>query len=240
MSSILNALRKVEEDRSPNQAGPLREHVAVAPRRGSTLWAWGVGALGGIVFAATLLLLTRSLWVGSLVDPGNQAPATSTSPVAASLSPARPARPAASAAAPAPLARPLPAPPPQRRQTSPQGAPAQPPDPEAARIAATAQPASHATVAEELITEQPGFEPERETSVEVEERLPAPMAVAQIVWHPRPELRRAWLLVDGDSERREVREGDRVGHYTVRRIEPGAVLFESGSIELRRVLGAQG
>jgi hypothetical protein len=229
MSSILNALRKVEEDRSPGHAGPLREHVAVAPRRRSTLWAWSAGALVGILFAGAVLFLTRSLWAGHPLAPAEKA-AASTSPVAASVVETRPER--RTTSAPRPPVRRLDAAPP----APPKGVPIPPPEAEAAPIASAPPPA----VPEEVVKESPGFAPGREAAAEVEERLPAPMVVAQIVWHPRPELRRAWLLVDGEGQRREVKEGDRIGHYIVRRIEPGAVLFESGSIELRKMLGARG
>ena len=36
---------------------------------------------------------------------------------------------------------------------------------------------------------------------------------------------------------REVREGERVGPYLVREIEPAAVTFSNGQVELRREVG---
>jgi hypothetical protein len=66
----------------------------------------------------------------------------------------------------------------------------------------------------------------------------APVGVDRILWHPRAEKRRAWLVVDGEDLAREVREGEQVGRFAVTRIDAGSVLFRSGKTEIRYKLGA--
>jgi hypothetical protein len=61
--------------------------------------------------------------------------------------------------------------------------------------------------------------------------------VERTQWHPSPERRVAWVEVEGMTALREVREGERVGPYVVREIEPAAVLFADGNVELRREVG---
>ncbi len=51
------------------------------------------------------------------------------------------------------------------------------------------------------------------------------------------ERRVAWVGIDGASALREVHEGERIGPYVVRQIEPAAVLFSEGSVQLRREVG---
>ena len=61
--------------------------------------------------------------------------------------------------------------------------------------------------------------------------------VARTQWHPSPERRVAWIEVDGGAAPREVHEGERIGSYVVREIEPAAVLFSEGGVSLRREVG---
>ena len=73
------------------------------------------------------------------------------------------------------------------------------------------------------------------------EAAPAPRGAAVHVdrtqWHPTPERRVAWVEVEGASSLREVREGERIGPYVVRQIEPAAVVFSEGSVQVRREVG---
>jgi hypothetical protein len=61
--------------------------------------------------------------------------------------------------------------------------------------------------------------------------------VTRTQWHPDPDRRIAWVEVEGKTALREVREGERIGPYLVREIEPAAVLFSEGSVEVRREVG---
>jgi len=65
---------------------------------------------------------------------------------------------------------------------------------------------------------------------------PAGVSVLRTVWHPKPERRTALLEAPGDSTPREYHEGDRIGALTVLRIEPSAVVFERGGVEIREKL----
>jgi len=239
MSSILNALRKLEEERRPASEGPLQEDVALAPVRNPRLALWAATASAGIAVAVLAVLLARGLWREA---PSVSKPAQSAS--AASVPPreARPALPRSTEAARVPS--------PRTRTTTRAGRPAgvstsvlrptaqapQPP-PRAVREAAVARPVAPATTTPPTRTESAPLPPPPAPPVEIGALAPAPMRVAQIAWHPDAGLRRAWLRVDGEDGRREVREGDQVGSYTVHRIDPSSVLFQSGEIELRRSLG---
>ncbi|MDJ0864801.1 MAG: hypothetical protein QNK03_01750 [Myxococcota bacterium] len=65
------------------------------------------------------------------------------------------------------------------------------------------------------------------------------MSVERTSWHPRPARRIAWVRLPGDATARELREGEKVGRFEVREIEPVAVLFSDGQIEFRRRVGAR-
>lgn len=64
----------------------------------------------------------------------------------------------------------------------------------------------------------------------------AGVLVLRTVWHPKPERRTALLEAPGDAAPREYREGDLVGRLTLLRIEPSAVVFERGGVEIREKL----
>jgi hypothetical protein len=83
---------------------------------------------------------------------------------------------------------------------------------------------------------EPGFVDEDVPTARVA-RSQSPVRVERTQWHPSPERRVAWVEVEGVTALREVREGERVGPYVVRKIEPAAVLFADGSVELRREVG---
>jgi hypothetical protein len=65
----------------------------------------------------------------------------------------------------------------------------------------------------------------------------SPVHVERTQWHPSPDRRVAWVEVEGTTALREVREGERIGPYVVRSIEPAAVLFSEGSMRVRREVG---
>jgi hypothetical protein len=72
-------------------------------------------------------------------------------------------------------------------------------------------------------------------------RTPRPdVVVERTLWHPQPARRQAFVRVPGRAEALALREGDAVGTLVVREIEPAAVVFLNGSVELRLRVGAGG
>jgi hypothetical protein len=68
---------------------------------------------------------------------------------------------------------------------------------------------------------------------------PAPeVVVTRTIWHPSAERRVALVLGAGDSQEREVHEGESVGSLQVLRIEPSDVVFLREGVEVRLRVGA--
>jgi hypothetical protein len=65
------------------------------------------------------------------------------------------------------------------------------------------------------------------------------VSVLRTIWHPKAERRTALLEVTGGESPHEYREGDRVGSFTLLRIEPSGVVFERDGVELREKIGAR-
>jgi hypothetical protein len=65
------------------------------------------------------------------------------------------------------------------------------------------------------------------------------VSVLRTIWHPKAERRTALLEVPGGESPHEYREGDRVGSFTLLRIEPSGVVFERDGVELREKIGAR-
>ncbi|HBZ72336.1 MAG TPA: hypothetical protein DEP35_22425 [Deltaproteobacteria bacterium] len=61
--------------------------------------------------------------------------------------------------------------------------------------------------------------------------------VTRTVWHPSAERRLAVVRSAGDSQEREVHEGDSVGSLQVLRIEPSDVVFLRDGVEIRQRVG---
>jgi len=250
MSTILKALRRLEEQKSAASPRPLRDEVVLVsarrrPRSGAVVAL--VAALGFAVLGGALVWLL------------DREPGTTAEPIAAIA----PAVDVAAAPAGAPIAAPNPdrvttvtvaAPAPIATAVQPPTVPAALPDFEVVRPRVQSLRAPAVPVAETAAEQDgevavahpstaarlPDTEPGR-----VDEAIPAsrvarthtPVRVERTQWHPSPSLRVAWVEVEGVTALREVREGERVGPYVVREIEPAAVLFADGGAVLRREVG---
>jgi len=62
--------------------------------------------------------------------------------------------------------------------------------------------------------------------------------VARTIWHPTPGRRHAYVEVSGLAGPLRVREGDLVGHLSVKKIEPWGVVFLEDGIEIQYRVGA--
>ncbi|HEY8493884.1 MAG TPA: hypothetical protein VIN04_08320 [Myxococcota bacterium] len=298
MSTILKALRRLEQERARAKGAerPLREEVVLARarRRG----AWGAWAAAGVAlaigFVATWAALTR-------FDEGAVAPGSdSTSPAAVAAAPPAPVGGASHAPAPAAPPASVAAAPPGSLAAAPRAA-----APPAATVPSTPAPASPAELppaAPRTVTVAPGasaavprapaepparfaprpfdapasaaptpdrvasatspLAPVREAAPSVDPDPPLltrpitgraprvvdepapsareelPVSVVRTSWHPRPDRRTAWVAI-GSEAPREVREGEWVGAYEVRAIEPDGVLFADGPLLVHEPVGAR-
>ncbi len=250
MSTILKALRRLEQEREQDAARPLRDEVVFSrSRRRAARGIWGlVGGALVLGFAATWALLPTPTREGSGDEPrettiGAAATATVASPPPASTTneAAKPGNPAL-AIEPGPRSAPIP--PATRSVSSLARAPGVPstsgsPVPEPVR----ARPAPETAVAptDDVVLRAPiagrasrfvDEEPEaRSRSAEM------PVRVVRTTWHPRAERRTAWIAI-GDAEPREVREGEWAGAFEIRTIEPDGILFADGPSLLHRRISA--
>ena len=225
MSTILKALRRLEEQKSAATPRPLRDEVVLVPARRRSRRGPVVAVAAAFAFA---------LVGGGLVWFFDRAPVEVAEQVAAPA----PAPDVAAAPAPAPIV-PVPASPPDfavvrpgaQEQQGPAAAPREPTAPEYDEVVVE-RPSAAAAMPEV----EPGFVDADVPTARVA-RSQSPVRVERTQWHPSPERRVAWVEVEGMTALREVREGERVGPYVVREIEPAAVLFTDGSVELRREVG---
>jgi hypothetical protein len=296
MSTILKALRRLEQERARARGAerPLREEVVIARARRRGAWgAWtAAGVALAIGFGATWAALTRfdegASAPGS--DPRAAAPVAAAPPVVAGAShaPASAAPPAAVASAPpASLAAA-----PRAGATfagAPPSTPASPTDPaSAAARTVTVAPGATAAVPRapadassrfaprpfdeppapvpstpgRVAAATPSLAPVREAAPPIDSdpplltrpitgraprvvdepersaRAELPVSVVRTSWHPRPDRRTAWVAV-GSEAPREVREGEWVGAYEVRAIEPDGVLFADGPLLVHEPVGAR-
>jgi hypothetical protein len=86
----------------------------------------------------------------------------------------------------------------------------------------------------------PKPEPPRTAAVAPPPRPSAPaVLVERTRWHPSPERRLAWVLVEGQPGPRELHEGDAVGAFVVKEIKPSSVVFLHGPDTLSRRVGVR-
>jgi hypothetical protein len=246
MSTILKALRRLEEQKSEAAARPLRDEVVLAPTRRATRGA----PLRVVVAGVALSFAAAALFFALRHEPVNEPEVADAAPTPAPVAAAPPADTITVAAAPAPPTPDtvVPVPP------APRDFEIVRPDPNAAPrpLAPPPLPTIRDAVAEAPPAEAPGSQrPGARSAVPeyVEEPLEeapepkvaahgsAPVRVARTLWHPSPDRRLAWVEVEGQTALREVREGERIGPYVVREIEPAAVTFADGNVELRREVG---
>lgn len=245
MSTILKALRRLEEQKSHGAARPLRDEVVLAPKRGAAQGGLARALVAAVVLAGSGTALLWSLRsepeaetpaVVEMTLPEVAAPPSATTTITV----AAPAPDAPSAVVPVPPApaefeivrpdattvarplAPLPLPTIQREEVLAEVAPRP-----AGRSVIRPPPEEYV---EEPLEEAP-------TALESRPRAGAAVRVARTLWHPSPERRLAWVEIEGQTALREVREGERIGSYLVREIEPAGVVFRDGDIEMRREVG---
>lgn len=253
MSTILKALRRLEDKKAEAAQRPLRDEVVISAGRRRARSGLGPAIAAGFALAFAGIALLWALDPSSEFDAAGEPPAAP----AVSAAPEPAPEPADADAAmaideetfaddgapdfdivrPDPTAAPRPlAPPPLPRLEDERPAPqrARAPEP----VAIEPEPAPRRQAREPVLPvyeEEPFYEePEREAVVA---KPSASVRVARTQWHPDPDRRIAWVEVAGSVAMREVREGERIGPYLVREIEPAAVVFGDGSVEVRREVG---
>lgn len=225
MSSILKALRRLEEEQK-RLPRPLREEVAdAAPVRRSRRDAWialGVGAALGVVAALA--------WPVGRVEPP---PAPAPAPVA-------PAQVAPAQVAPAPVAPgPVAAAPPEVEAPvlePPTIVEVELPPREALREVAVAEPVAPAPRPAPAPAARPAPAPRRAARPAPDLVIPS-LVVASTVWHPDAARRLARVRLEGREGDLELREGDAVGSLVVSAIEPSGVVFLLGDMEVSLRVG---
>ena len=247
MSTILKALRRLEEQKSGATQRPLRDEVVLTPRRASRRKGVVIAIAGAVAFAlvgaALVALFDRVPGAGDAQLAGDvAAPPEADIAVAES----RPTEVVAAAPEPDDL---------RGIEVPALSASDSEPDFEIVRPASKPRP----FIPTMQVDPEPYYEPDtavtrparpspapRAAEPEyIDEEVPmarvtrtaAPVHVERTQWHPSPERRIAWVEVEGATALREVREGDRVGPYVVRTIEPAAVLFAEGSVQVRHEVG---
>ncbi len=252
MSTILKALRRLEEQKSAASPRPLRDEVVLVPARRRARSGVVVALVAAFAFA---VLGGTGVWLLDRTQAQTEVPrAASAIDVAAPPSMAPMAAVEPERATEVTVAS-------QDPMVTAAQAPSVPiptavPDFEVVRRRVDSQRALAAAVEEAVTVEsrevavarpsgaaplpdtEPGFVDEAIPAARVtRSQRQAPIRVERTQWHPSPERRVAWVEIDGVTALREVREGERVGPYVVRVIEPAAVSFADGSSLLRREVG---
>jgi hypothetical protein len=82
-----------------------------------------------------------------------------------------------------------------------------------------------------------GPETDRAQVIELDRADASVLRVSSTVWHPSAARRSARVTLEGDSQPRELREGDEVGEFTVVAIEPTGVTFGRRGLRFHRKVG---
>ncbi|MDH3212944.1 MAG: hypothetical protein OEM05_10710 [Myxococcales bacterium] len=263
MSTILKALRRLEEEKALQAPRPLREQVATRPatRRGLGRLAAGLAVCAGVAIGAAAFLLWPQLDGRLAARLGEEAgPADGEAVAALPAAVQEPPRSVARAADPPPV------PPASTTPTGAEGTSdlspaalasrvevvesvAPPPGPREARVAAVVAPAPEAFRAPAPL---PDPSPARRDAIAAgsDRSRPPPSApsklartfvpsvvVVRTVWHPTAERRMAEVEVEGRPAPLLLHEGDAVGPLVVSEIEPSGVVFLHDEVELRRRVG---
>ena len=233
MSTILKALRRIEEGKADGLERPLREDVVLAPTARRRINPSALIAIAAVAFAATVAMLT---WVHDrkaarvLAASRTAVSAQATSPVSA---PPRAVAPLQAAQPPQTRAEPAPSLPPHPLEPS----PAATAEPEVVLLNPEARGASPiAVVSESPPAPAPPIAARPAPPRAVPPSAPS-LRVLRTSWHPRPEKRVAWVQIEGAAAE-AVHEGDRIGNWVVREIEPAAVVLSDGAGEIRRRVGS--
>ena len=250
MSTILKALRRLEEQKSAAAQRPLRDEVVLAPGRKSRRKGIAVAIAAAVAFGMVGAALV------ALFDRVPETASNAEAPIAA-VDVAAPPEPAADAAVAEEPATEFTVAAPEANLRGIEVPPVVPipasePDFEIVRPESRPRPFIP-TMKIDPVPDSPGVAAVRpgsmrpgpaEPEIADEEIEPTPVArgaaavhVDRTQWHPSPGRRVAWVEVEGVTALREVREGERIGPYVVRSIEPAAVLFSEGSAQVRREVG---
>jgi hypothetical protein len=246
MSTILKALRRLEEQKSGAAERPLRDEVVLAPRRANRRKGLVLAVAGAIAFALVGAALVALFDRVPGADDARLAGDVAASPdPAVGIAIAEERATQVIVAAPDPGLRGIEVPVVSASELEPDFEvvrPASKPRPFIPTMQVDPVPdyQPHTAVARPARLAPPPAEPEyieEEVPTARDARSAAPVHVDRTQWHPSPERRVAWVEVEGATALREVREGERVGPYVVRTIEPAAVLFSEGSVQVRREVG---
>jgi hypothetical protein len=250
LSTILKALRRLEEQKSAATPRPLRDEVVLVPARRRSRRGLAVAIAAAFVFALVggglVWLFDRApLEVAEQIAPITPPPDVGAAPESI-LAAAEERATEVTVASPAPIEGAVQQPIVPVPESPPDFAVVRPgPQESQERVAAPVEPAlaeygevvvERPSTAAPMPEVEPGFVDEDVPTARVA-RAQSPVRVERTQWHPSPERRVAWVEVEGMTALREVREGERIGPYVVREIEPAAVLFADGSVELRREVG---
>lgn len=267
MSTILKALRRLEQERAQAAGRPLREEVAAAipgeplVRPRVSRLALAAAGIAALVLGAGGTVAVVTLWAPSQGSPGPAAEAAPPPPSLAGVPPeksrtdgdteAAPAEDAADAAvATAAAADPeagsfVPEPPPRITASSssdtPDVAVARPED--GPTGPSTSRPSSSGTAAPERRSSRRAslpFPSAKPAAVpEALSEIPAPdLVVQRTTWHPDAERRSALVRMNDRVKPLRLREGDLVGPFVVMVIEPSGIVFmRDGELFHRKVGG---
>jgi hypothetical protein len=221
MSTILKALRRLEEAKTLQMPRPLREQVATppAPRRGLGWMAACGAALAGVALGAVGFLVWPQIGDdfdarrGGRAELAGEAAATSQT-VAAEL----------------PQVAPPPSPDLADVVSGPPGS-----LPAAVTTATAASESFPRPAAPPVATAAPREAPAA-GSGRVRVFVPN-VLVVRTVWHPTAERRVAEIEVEGRPEPLLLHEGDAVGPLVVSEIKPSGVVFLHDEVELSRRVG---
>jgi hypothetical protein len=254
MSTILNALRRLEQTKTLQMPRPLREQVATAPtpRRGLSWFVACGAAVVGLALGAAGFIVWPQLGGDFGAGPEgraelagetaatSQAASVKVPRVAAyagdspptSVEPSQATRPESlSAAALASRVEVVdrmapPAPSSDAVSEPPTPLPAAPPDATAARREAAAAGSGRSR-------------PSPVGPSKLVRAFVPSVLVVRTVWHPAAERRVATIEVEGRPEPLLLHEGDVVGPLVVSEIEPSGVVFLHDEVELRRRIGTR-
>jgi len=265
MSTILKALRRLEQDKAREHSQSLEENVAApeAPTRGrGSSWFLGFLVLCILLGLGGGALLTRLWSPGD--DGGRTAPVASAPRVAAAPAPhePEPRRRLAESPTSPPVALPPESPAPRSRPSAQASSPGRESvprgDPPVAvlRRAAPGGGGEGAKLPSGEASEQSAVasitrrlqRPEVEKMVLADRaergtapivvRAPVPeLTVSRTIWHPDSERRAAVVSVSGQPEPLRLREGDSIRGLRVLEITPSGVNFDHDGVQLYKRVG---
>ena len=255
MSTILKALRRLEDDQKAQDERSIRERVlageARQPGPKRTVRSVVLVLVGGLMVlsvagATGFWILLEARTSGNLLAPEPRAvalvpPAETPAPTKTGSVPlprVSAAPPPRRVAAPAPPA----APPPVRRVAVAEPTPGIADDialvvrkdPKAAPAVAK-PPAREVAAVKKAKPAQPPIEA---VPIRRVERTPMPeFVVTQTVWHPAASRRVAMIRLKGEPAARSYSQGDGLGSLELVEIQPAAVVFQRDGVRIKRSIG---